>query len=45
MSSSILALVRRTIQSPAGGIVATAVAWAVAWPWLSYRRRYGPATA
>jgi hypothetical protein len=43
MGSSIRAIVRRTIESPAGGLVATALAWAVVWPWLSHRRRQTPA--
>jgi hypothetical protein len=43
MSSSIRSVVQRTIESPAGGLVATALAWSIAWPWLSYRRRHTPA--
>jgi hypothetical protein len=43
MGSSVQAAVRRTIESPAGGLVATALAWAVVWPWLSRRHRHVPA--
>jgi hypothetical protein len=43
MGSSIRAVVRRTIESPAGGLVATALAWAVVWPWLSHRRGHSSA--
>jgi hypothetical protein len=43
MGSSIRAIVRRTIESPAGGLVATALTWAVVWPLLSHRRRHIPA--
>jgi len=43
MGSAIRAAVRRTIGSPAGGLVATALAWAVVWRWLSHRRRHIPA--
>jgi hypothetical protein len=43
MGSSIRGIVRRTIESPAGGLVATALAWAAVWPWLSHRRRRIPA--
>jgi hypothetical protein len=43
MSSSTRSVVRRTIESPAGGLVATALAWAIAWPWLSHHRRHTPA--
>jgi hypothetical protein len=43
MGSAIRAIVRRTIESPAGGLVATALAWAVVWPWLSRRRGHTPA--
>src|SRR4029453_12113852 len=39
MDTSIRTIARRTIESPAGGLVATALAWAVAWPWLAHRRR------
>jgi hypothetical protein len=39
MSSSIPAILRRTVESPAGGLVAAAMVWAAAWPWLSHRRR------
>jgi hypothetical protein len=45
MGSSIRAAVRRTVDSPAGGLVATALAWAVVWPWLSRRRRQTPVAA
>lgn len=44
MGTSIRTIVRRTIESPAGGLVATVLAWAVAWPWLANRRRHTPAT-
>jgi hypothetical protein len=43
MDTSIRTIARRTIESPAGGLVATALAWAVAWPWLAQRRRHTPA--
>lgn len=45
MNSPIRSAVRRTIESPAGGLVATALAWVIAWPWLSHRRRHTPAAA
>ncbi|HEY6708154.1 MAG TPA: hypothetical protein VJB61_11255 [Actinomycetota bacterium] len=45
MSSSIRSMVRRTIESPAGGLVVTALAWAVAWPWLSHGQRRTAAAA
>jgi hypothetical protein len=38
MGTSMRTIVRRTIESPAGGLVATVLAWAVAWPWLTHRR-------
>jgi hypothetical protein len=44
MGTSMRTIVRRTIESPAGGLVATALAWAVAWPWLTYHRKHTPAT-
>jgi hypothetical protein len=44
MSTSIRTIVGRTIESPAGGLIATALAWAVAWPWLTHRRRHTPVT-
>jgi hypothetical protein len=44
MGSSIRTIVRRTVESPAGGLVTALCAWAVVWPWLS-RRRHTPATA
>jgi hypothetical protein len=44
IGSSIRAIVRRTMGSPAGGLVATALAWAVVWPWLSHRRHTPAAT-
>jgi hypothetical protein len=45
MGSSIRAIVRRMMESPAGGLVATAAVWTLAWPWLSYRRQHtGTAT-
>ena len=37
-------IVRRTFEAPAGGLVTTALAWAVVWPWLSHRHRHSPAT-
>jgi hypothetical protein len=40
MDTSIWTIVRRTIESPAGGLVASALAWAVAWPWLAHHRRH-----
>jgi hypothetical protein len=43
MGTSIRTIVRRTLESPAGGLVTTALAWAVVWPWLSHRRRHTPA--
>jgi len=45
MGRAIRAAVRCTIESRAGGLVATALAWAVVWPWLSHRRRHTPAAA
>jgi hypothetical protein len=44
MGTSMRTIVRRTIESPAGGLVATALAWAVAWPWLTHHRRHTPVT-
>jgi hypothetical protein len=44
MGTSIRSIVRRTIESPAGGLAATALVWAVVWPWLVHRPRYTPAT-
>jgi hypothetical protein len=44
MGTSMRTIVRRTIESPAGGLVATALAWAVALPWLAHRHRHTPAT-
>jgi hypothetical protein len=44
MGTSIRTIARRTIDSPAGGLVATALAWAVFEPWLAHRRRRTPAT-
>jgi hypothetical protein len=38
MGASIQTIVRRTLESPAGGLVTTALAWAVMWPWLPHRR-------
>jgi hypothetical protein len=32
MGTSIRTIVRRAIESPAGGLVTTALAWAVIWP-------------
>jgi hypothetical protein len=34
---------RDLMESPAGGLAATAAVWALAWPWLSYRRRHAAA--
>jgi hypothetical protein len=45
MDTSIWTVVRRTTESPGGGLVVSALAWAVAWPWLGYRRRQTSATA
>ena len=39
MGTSIRAITRRAIASPAGGLITTTVAWAIAWPWLTHRRR------
>jgi hypothetical protein len=44
MSTSIRTIVRRTIESPAGGLATTALAWTVAWPWLTHRRRHTAVT-
>ena len=38
MSNSIRAILRHTIESPAGGLITTAAAWAILWPWLSHHR-------
>jgi hypothetical protein len=40
MGTTMRTIVRHTIESPAGGLVATALTWAVAWPWLTHRRRH-----
>jgi len=45
MNRAIRALARRTIESPAGGLVVTAVVWAAFWPWLSDRRQHTAAAA
>jgi hypothetical protein len=45
MSSAILSVVRRTTESPAGGLVVTALAWVVVWPWLSHHQRRRAAAA
>jgi hypothetical protein len=42
MCNSIRVIVRRTIGSPAGGLVATALTWAIVWPLLAHRRRHTP---
>jgi hypothetical protein len=43
MGNSIRVIVRRMIESPAGGLVTTAFTWVVVWPWLSHRRGHTPA--
>jgi hypothetical protein len=45
MNRAIRALPRRTIASPAGGLVVTAVIWAASWPWLADRRGHTAAGA
>jgi hypothetical protein len=45
MVNSIRAILRRTIESPAGGLITTAAAWAILWPWLSHRHRHTAASA
>jgi hypothetical protein len=45
MNRAIRALARRTIASPAGGLVVTAVIWAAFWPFLADRRRHTAAGA
>jgi hypothetical protein len=45
MDSWIRVITRHMMESPAGGLVATAAVWAAAWPWLSDRRRHSPAAA
>lgn len=45
MGNSVRAILRRTVESPAGGLITTAAAWAILWPWLSHRHRHTAAAA